>query len=88
MHVNLLKDNVKKRVTTYPWIPTKHMKGDLFNKAHGPARHRELCKQNGIHYEEIDYIDEKAELLKVEGWPETVAEQKRLEAEKRAEAKG
>ena len=80
MHVNLLKDNVRKRVTKYPWIPTRFMLGDLFNKAHGPARHKELCVMNGIHFEDIQFISEKRELLKVEGWPETVAEQKRLKA--------
>jgi hypothetical protein len=35
---------------------------------------------NGIHFEDVQYISEKREPLKVEGWPETVAEQKRLEA--------
>ena len=80
MHVNLLKDNVRKRVTRYPWVPTVHMKGDLFNKAHGPSKHKELCQMNDIHSEKIEFIQKKTEHLKIDGWAETVKEQRRLEA--------
>ena len=77
MHVNLLKDNLHKRVTRYPWIPTKYMKGDLFNKAHGPARHEELCEANDIYSQKLDLIPDKSEYLKVDGWADTIAEQRR-----------
>ena len=76
MHVNLLKDNVIKRVTRYPWIPTKYMKGDLFNKLHDPKRHEELCEQNGIYAQKISLIPAKAEMLKVDGWIETVKQER------------
>ena len=83
LHVNLLKDNVRKRVTDYPWIPTKFMKGDLFNKAHGPSKHLDLCKQNGIYSQRIELITEEAEPLKVYGWIEEVAKQKKELAEEK-----
>src|SRR5210317_1030222 len=36
MQINLLRDCCNRRITSYPWVPTKQMKGDLFNKMHGP----------------------------------------------------
>ena len=83
MHVNLLKDNLRKRITRYPWVPTKFMKGDLFNKAHGPTDHKGLCLQNGIYSERLNMISEGVEELKINGWVETFKLQK-LEAAERA----
>ena len=80
MHVNLLKDNVRNRVTRYPWVPTLHMRGDLFNKAHGPTKHRELCEMNDIYPCRIEMVPVKTQLPQVDGWAETVKEQRRLEA--------
>jgi hypothetical protein len=80
MHVNLLKDNVRNRVTRYPWVPTLHMRGDLFNKAHGPTKHRELCEMNDIYPCRIEMVPVKTKLPQVDGWAETVKEQRRLEA--------
>ena len=69
MHVALLKDCLRKRITRYPWIPTKFMKGDLFNKAHGPTRHERLA-----------LVPDEVPLQQIDGWVETIQEQKRLEA--------
>ena len=79
MHVNLLRDSLRKRITRYPWVPTKYMKGDLFNKAHPPNRHEELCEANGIYPQRASAVPENCEKLKVDGWPQTVKEQKELE---------
>ena len=59
------------------------MKGDLFNKAHGPYEHKDLCLQNGIYSERLNMISEGVEELKIDGWVETVKLQK-LEAAERA----
>ena len=79
MHVNLLKDNLQKRVTRYPWIPTKFMKGDLFNKAHGPSKHQELCELNGVYSQKVSLVSDKVPELRIDGWAETVKEQKAQE---------
>ena len=84
MHVNLLKDTLRKRITRYPWIPTAFMKGDLFNKAHGPSKHKELCKLNGIHSEKLALISEQTEPLKIDGWAATIKQQKLQAAAERA----
>ena len=84
MHVNLLKDCLRSRITRYPWIPTKYMKGDLFDKAHGPTKHKDLCLQNGIYSQRLNMISEKYEELVTEGWAETVKLQKLEAAEKAA----
>ena len=76
MHVNLLKDNVRNRVTRYPWVPSEFMRGDLFNKAHGPKTHQKLCEMNNIYSQKIQDIPIKTQPLKVDGWAETVREQK------------
>ena len=76
MHVHLLKDCVEKRITTYPWVPSLHMKGDLYNKIHGPSDHLRLCAMNGIHLMcGIDHVD-PPELLQVFGWTEKVKAEK------------
>ena len=87
MHVNLLKDCLRSRITRYPWIPTKYMKGDLFNKAHGPTKHKDLCLQNGIYSQRLNMISEKYEELVTEGWAETVKLQKLEAAEKAAKGR-
>tara|TARA_B110000971_G_scaffold105983_1_gene108673 strand:+ start:457 stop:4788 length:4332 start_codon:yes stop_codon:yes gene_type:complete len=80
MHVNLLKDNVRNRVTCYPWIPTEFMRGDLFNKAHGPTKHEQLCEMNDIYPQKIQDVPIKTEPLKIHDWAETVKQQKELAA--------
>ena len=89
MHVHLLKDCVNKRVTTYPWVPTKFMKGDLFNKSHPPVRHLELCEQNGISLVNgITHVMPQPKLLEIYGWEEKVKQQKAAQtAEADAKAK-
>ena len=77
LHVNLLKDCARKRVTRYPWIPTREMKGDLFNKAHPPTTHMELCRLNSIHFELIDQISEEPMMLQIDGWKEREAARKK-----------
>ena len=84
MHVMLLKDCLQKRITRYPWIPTKFMKGDLFNKAHGPLKHKDLCLQNSIYSQRLNMISEKYEELEIEGWVETIKAQKLREAAEKA----
>jgi hypothetical protein len=88
MHVNLLKDNLRNRVTRYPWLPTKHMKGDLFNKSHGPTRHEELCMQNDIWPQKLTLVRNEPVMLKIDGWAETVMQQKKENMEKLQAATG
>jgi hypothetical protein len=88
MHVNLLKDNLRNRVTRYPWLPTKHMKGDLFNKSHGPTRHEELCMQNDIWPQKLSLVRNEPVMLKIDGWAETVMQQKKENMEKLQAATG
>lgn len=80
MHVHLLKDCLNKRITCYPWVPTKHMRGDLFNKSHSPARHMELCDMNGISMVGIAMLSPKVDMLEIFGWPEKVKEAARAKA--------
>ena len=68
MHVNLLRDYCNKRVTTYPWVPTKQMRGDLFNKTHQPVDHIRLCQINGIHAEELKYITDEPTMIQLDSW--------------------
>ena len=80
MHIGLLKDCREKRITVYPWIPTKLMRGDLFNKAHGPARHLELCEYNGIDMlSGIDHILPEQPDLDIWNWEQRVLEAKKDE---------
>ena len=85
MHVALLKDCLRKRITRYPWVPTKYMKGDLFNKAHGPTRHGEMCEANGIYAQRLALVPDDVHPLQVDGWVETIQEQKRLAARSKAQ---
>ena len=85
MHVHLLKDSLQKRVTTYPWVPTRHMRGDLFNKSHQPSKHQELCAMNGIHMMcGITHVP-AVQPLEIFGWEERVKVEK-AEAAKAAAA--
>ena len=68
MHVNLLRDYCNKRVTSYPWVPTKQMRGDLFNKMHQPVDHIRLCQLNGIHAEELKYVTDEPTMIQLDGW--------------------
>ena len=78
MHVALLRDCREKRITVYPWVPTKLMRGDLFNKAHGPARHQELCAYNGIDMlSGIDHLLPEQADHDIWNWEERVKEEKK-----------
>jgi hypothetical protein len=68
LHVNLLRDSHVKRITCYPWIPTQYMKGDLFNKCHGPTRHVELMEMNGISTLPLIQLSNVAKPLKIYEW--------------------
>ena len=56
----------------------------MFNKAHGPSKHQELCELNNIYPQSLNLVPEKTELLKVFGWEETVREQKQRERDEAA----
>ena len=78
MHIGLLKDCREKRITVYPWVPTRFMRGDLFNKAHGPARHQELCEYNGIDMlSGIDHLLPEQSDHDIWNWEERVLEEKK-----------
>jgi hypothetical protein len=79
MHIATLKDNLNKRVTCYPWVPTKFMKGDLFNKIHAAGPHAELCQQNGIHAEKISLISTEPVPLVIHGWEKVIEEERKRE---------
>jgi hypothetical protein len=70
LHVNLLRDCFVKRITCYPWVPTQHMKGDLFNKCHHPGRHKELMESNGISSLPLSEVSNVPPPFKVYGWME------------------
>ena len=56
------------------------MRGDLFNKAHGPARHLELCEYNGIDMlSGIDHILPEQPDLDIWNWEQRVLEAKKDE---------
>jgi transposase InsO family protein len=76
MHVHFLKDCQAKRITCYPWVPTKHMRGDLFNKVHGPIVHERLLETNQMSPYPIHVLDAKPKPLLVDGWRERHAEEK------------
>jgi hypothetical protein len=61
------------------------MKGDLFNKAHGPTRHEEMCEANGIYAQRLALVPNDVHPLQVDGWVETIQEQKRLAARSKAQ---
>jgi hypothetical protein len=79
MHIATLKDNLNKRVTCYPWVPTKFMKGDLFNKIHAAGPHAELCQQNGIHAEKLSLISAEPVPLVIHGWEKVIEEERKRE---------
>jgi hypothetical protein len=85
MHIHLLKDSLLKNITRYPWVPTKHMRGDLFNKMHGPAAHARLMEMNQISHEPLSQLSAKAEPIVIDGWAERVKAE--AEAQKTSEAK-
>ena len=70
LHVNFLKDSHSKGIAYYPWVPSVYMRGDLFNKVHGPARHEQLCYQNQISERPIEALPDKGPKFDVEGWME------------------
>ena len=75
MHIHLLKDSLLKNITRYPWVPTKHMRGDLFNKMHGPAAHNRLMELNQISHEPLCQLDAKAAPVIIDGWEERVKQE-------------
>jgi hypothetical protein len=76
VHVNVLRDAYNRRICYYPWVPTKLMKGDLFNKTHQPADHVRLVEANGMTSNRVETLPEKGEKFEVDGWLEKVAEEK------------
>ena len=72
MQINLLRDCCNRRVTSYPWVPTKQMKGDLFNKMHGPMDHERLCRLNGIHAEGLRFVPDEPTMIQLDGWHDKV----------------
>ena len=68
MQINLLRDCCNKRLTVYPWVPTKEMKGDLFNKMHTPSEHERLCELNDIYSEGLKYITDDHKMIQLTGW--------------------
>ena len=82
MHVHLLKDCLMKKITCYPWVPTKQMKGDLFNKFHNPGEHQRLCELNQVSNLPIEALPEKIEPSRVYGWKEHL-ERDRLSIKKK-----
>lgn len=66
LHISFLRDCYNKRITYYPWVPTECMRGDLFNKLHGPADHERLCELNGMSHLPIHMLDAKPAPLRVD----------------------
>ena len=84
----LLKDCYEKRITWYPWVPTDYMKGDLFNKTHGPGRHRELCEQNDISDKPLTCLPVKGKQFELDKWLTEVREKvAKIKADKEATLK-
>ena len=48
------------------------MKGDLFNKMHGPMDHERLCKLNGIYAEELRYVLDEPTMIQLDGWHDKI----------------
>ena len=91
MHVNILRDSLQKRITRYPWVPTKYMKGDLFNKAHGPKLHENLCNINGIYAEPVRLVPDTKDIpmVDIDGWAVTLKQQyKKVKHNKKKKKKG
>jgi hypothetical protein len=90
MQIHFVKDCFERRITCHPWVPTKWMKGDLFNKGHGPARHEELLEMNQITPFSIDAISEIPKDHRIYGWEKVVEAEKkaRLVAEEKAKKDG
>ena len=78
MTTHFLKNCFMRRVTCYPWVPTKYMKGDLFNKLHPPAKHQELLEHNQISPRPLAEQPEHIEPARIFGWKEVVAQEKEL----------
>ena len=57
----------------------------MFNKAHGPTRHEEMCEANGIYAQRLALVPDDVHPLQVDGWVETIQEQKRLAARSKAQ---
>jgi hypothetical protein len=76
VHVNVLRDAYNKRICYYPWVPTKYMKGDLFNKVHQPADHERLVIANGLSAARVETLPDKGEKFEVDGWLERVMKEK------------
>lgn len=82
MQINLLRDCCDRRITAYPWVPTKEMKGDLFNKMHSPSEHERLCELNGIYAEGLKFISEEPKMLKLSGWTDKIDPTKKTNSAK------
>ena len=67
MQINLLRDCCNRRITSYPWVPTKQMKGALFNKMSGRMDHERSCKLKGIYAEELRYVADEQKKNELDG---------------------
>ena len=64
------------------------MKGDLFNKTHGPGRHRELCEQNDISDKSLTCLPVKGKQFELDKWLTEVREKvAKIKADKEAALK-
>ena len=80
VHVNVLRDAYNKRICYYPWVPTKYMKGDLFNKTHPPIDHERLVAANGLSGARVGTLPDKGDKFEVDGWLQRVMEEKAVAA--------
>lgn len=87
MHVHFLKDCQAKRITCYPWVPTAHMRGDMFNKMHGPIVHERLLEMNQMSPHPIHALDADPKPMVVYGWVERRAKEKAEENAKSQQGK-
>ena len=81
MTTHFLKNCFMRRVSCYPWVPTKYMKGDLFNKLHPPGKHQELLDLNQISSRPLAEQTQHIEPARIFGWKEVVAREKELARE-------
>ena len=67
------------------------MKGDLFNKAHGPKLHENLCNINGIYAEPVRLVPDTKDIpmVDIDGLAVTLKQQyKKVKHNKKKKKKG
>ena len=75
VHVAVLRDAYTRRIAWYPWVPTRYMRGDLFNKLHQPIDHERLTAACGMSNMPISHLPDKGEPFELESWLEKVREE-------------